>query len=252
MRYFKNSRPLQISLGLSTLLHLCFFLYLYSLPPFKKIENTPIAVDYISPPKKEQKIGRAYVSIKKEHTMPRAAVPEPYAAPPFSVPKESPAPATTEETRTSPAPHPLEVPKLPTLPNLIPSSERLAKIEEEQREGEADEETISLDSTDFKYTSYLNGIKSKIEGVWRYPEAAKKSAIQGRGLVSFTIRRDGSLSELKLLTSSGYPVLDEEILKAIRAAAPFNPMADNMSIKRLNVVATFEYSLLVQRIWGVK
>ena len=250
MRYFKNSRSLQISLGLSTLLHLCFFLYIYSLPPFKKIENAPIAVEYVSPPKEEQKIGRAHVSIKKEYTMPRAAIPEPYAAKSTSVPKESPSPEITEKARISPVPHYLEVPKAPALPNLIPSSESLAKIEEEKREGEADEETISLDSTDFKYTSYLLGVKSRVEGVWKYPEAAKKSAIQGRGLISFTIQRDGSLSELNLLTSSGYPVLDEEILKAIRAAAPFNPMADNMSIKRLNVVATFEYNLVIQRIWG--
>lgn len=250
MRYFKNSRPLQISLGLSTLLHLCFFLYLYSLPPFKKTENTPIAVEFISPPKEEQKTGRSYMAIKKEYTMPRAAMPEPYAAPTPSMPQESPSPGITEEARISPVPHFLEVPKALTPPNLTPSPERLAKIEEEKREGEADEETISLDSTDFKYTSYLNGVKSRIEEIWRYPEAAKKSALQGRGLVSFTIQRDGSLSELKLITSSGYPVLDEEILKAIKAAAPFNPMADNMSIKRLNVVATFEYNLIIQRIWG--
>lgn len=190
------------------------------------------------------------MAIKKESTMPRAAIPEPYAAKSPSVPKESLSPEITEEARTSPVPHYLEVPKALALPSLIPSPERLAKIEEEKREGEADEETISLDSTDFKYTSYLLGVKSRIEGVWKYPEAAKKSAVQGKGLIGFTIQRDGSLSELKLLTSSGYPVLDEGILKAIRAAAPFNPMADNMSIKRLNVVASFEYNLVIQRIWG--
>ncbi len=250
MRYFKNSRHLQISIGLSALLHFCFFLYLYSLPPLKKAENTPIAVEFIPPAKEEQKIGRSDITIKKEYTMPRAAMPEPYAAKSPSEPQESQSSRIAEEARTSPVPYSLELPKAPTLPNLIPSPERLAKIEEEKREGEADEETISLDSTDFKYTSYLNGVKSRIEGVWKYPEAAKRSALQGRGLISFTIQRDGSLSELKLLTSSGYPVLDEEILKAIRAAAPFNPMADNMSIKRLNVVATFEYNLIIQRIWG--
>lgn len=247
MRYFKNSRPLQISLGLSILLHLCFFLYIYYFQTFKKTEITPITVEYMSPPKEEQKIGRSYMTIKKEYTMPRAAMPEPYTP---SAPQESPSPRITEEGRASPAPHSLELPKAPAQSNLMPSPERLAKMDEKKAEERSEEETISLDSTDIKYTSYLLGVKSRIEGVWKYPEAAKKAAIQGRGLVSFTIQRDGSLSELKLLTSSGYPVLDEEILKAIKAAAPFNPMADNMDIKRLNVVASFEYNLLIQRVWG--
>lgn len=214
------------------------------------MERSPIAVEYIPPPKEKQKTGRAYVSIKKEYIMPKAALPEPYVAPSLPVPRESPASATTGEARPSLPPHSLELPEAPALPNLIPSPERLAKIDERKFEKESEEETISLDSTDVKYTSYLLGVKSRIEGIWKYPEAAKRAAIQGKGLVSFTIKRDGSLSELKLLTSSGYPVLDEEILKAVKAAAPFNPMADNMDIKRLNVVASFEYNLLIQRIWG--
>ncbi len=272
MRYFDSSRPLDISLGLSILLHLCLFLYFYYYHPdsFKRVQNLPISVEYLSPPKDEVKVEKPSFGGDKKGGIaklkagkPGARVAEGIHKPvPAAKPAESTPTVSGRDAKTTPEPHPLEVPKTPSLPgikDLTPSLDQLTKtggkkeekVEKgEEGEGGKDEETISLDSTDIKYTSYLQGVKLKIEGVWRYPEAAKRSALQGRGLLSFTIQRDGTISDLKLLTSSGYPVLDEAILKAIRDAAPFNPMLDNMPVKRLNVVATFEYNLVVQRIWG--
>lgn len=265
MRYYSSSKSLEISLGLSILLHLFLFVYIKSPKPFKKVEPSPISVEYLSIPEEERltlkppsaiKIGETKIkkgktgeSAAKEASVPGKSITEPE-------PAERPVEEGPQEAKVSPEPHPIEVPKTPSYPgikDLTPSLDRLTNIGKEEGEGGEvgqDEETVSLESGDEKYTSYLNGVKLKIEGVWRYPEEARKSALQGRGLVSFTIERDGTVSEIKLIASSGYPILDEEIKKAIKAASPFNPMAENMRIKRLNVVATFEYNLVVQRIWG--
>lgn len=264
MRYYSSSKSLEISLGLSILLHIFLFVYIKSPKPFKKVEPSPISIEYLSIPEEERltvkppsaikfgetkiKKGKTGESAVKEASVPdkNITVPEPEEMPVEEV----------QEAKVSSVPHPIEVPKTPSYPgikDLTPSLDRLTNIGKGEGEGEEvgqDEETVSLESGDEKYTSYLNGVKVKIEGVWRYPEAARKSALQGRGLVSFTIERDGTVSEIKLIASSGYPILDEEIKKAIKAASPFNPMAENMRIKRLNVVATFEYNLVVQRIWG--
>ncbi|MEK7713436.1 MAG: energy transducer TonB, partial [Deltaproteobacteria bacterium] len=239
MRYYSSSKSLEISLGLSILLHLFLFVYIKSPKPFKKIEPSPISVEYISIPKKvgETKIknGKIGASTVKEASVPDKSITVPE-------PVERPAEEVPQEAKVSPVPYPIEVPKTPSYPgikDLTPSLDRLTNIGKEEGEGEEvgqDEETVSLESGDEKYTSYLNGVKVKIEGVWRYPEEARKSALQGRGLVSFTIERDGTVSDIKLIASSGYPILDEEIKKAIKAASPFNPMAENMRIKRLNVV----------------
>lgn len=249
MRYFNNSRSLQIGLILSILLHLCFFIYLYYSSSLEEIEKVPVAVEFISPPKERQKAGRSYITLKKEYKMPRAVTPEPYA-------KDAPIPQPPAKSTETLSPditqeaHSLDVPRAPAQPDIIPSPERLAKIEEEKREGEADEETISLYEADIKYDSYKDGLTSKIQGVWRYPEAAIKLGLQGKGLISFTINRDGTLKDVTLLRSSGYPILDEGVIEAIKKAAPYNPFQENMPIKRLRVVATFEYNLIIQRIWG--
>ena len=263
MKYYSSSKTLQISLGLSILLHICLFVYIKSPGLYKKRESAPISVEFLSTPKIEGQTEKPPSAISVGETKIKKGKPGASAVKEAPVPDKKVIPKAVErpvqEADVSPVPHPIDVQKTPSSPGikeLTPSLDELANIGREKGEGGEggeggrDEETVSLDSSDFKYTSYLHGVKFKIEGVWRYPEAARKSALQGIGRISFTIERDGTVSDIKLITSTGYPILDEEIKKAIRAASPFNPMTDNMRLKRLNVDATFEYDLVVQRIWG--
>jgi len=105
------------------------------------------------------------------------------------------------------------------------------------------EATVSLDSRELKYVSYLSKIKKKIEPRWHYPERAQKIGLQGKLALYFSIVDDGHLDRLELLNSSGHPLLDEEALKAVRGAAPYHPLPDRFKISRLNIMATFEYRI---------
>ena len=105
------------------------------------------------------------------------------------------------------------------------------------------EATVSLDSQDLKYVSYLSTIKKKIEPRWHYPESAQKIGLQGKLALYFSIVRDGHLATLELLNSSGHSLLDEEALKAVRGAAPYYPLPERLEISRLNILATFEYRI---------
>jgi TonB family protein len=105
------------------------------------------------------------------------------------------------------------------------------------------EATVSLDSQELKYVSYLNKIKKKIEPKWHYPETAQEIGLQGKLALCFSIIRDGHLDRLELLNSSGHPLLDEGALKAVEGAAPYYPLPDRLKISRLNILATFEYRI---------
>jgi len=105
------------------------------------------------------------------------------------------------------------------------------------------EVTVSLNSQELKYVSYLSKIKKKIEPKWHYPESAQKMGLQGKLALYFSILRDGRMDRLKLLSSSGQPLLDEGALKAVREAAPYYPLPDRLKITRLNILATFEYKI---------
>lgn len=54
-----------------------------------------------------------------------------------------------------------------------------------------------------------------------YPPQARRLGWQGRVTVSFVVNADGSASSLRVLESSGYPLLDRSALETVRSAAPF-------------------------------
>ena len=105
------------------------------------------------------------------------------------------------------------------------------------------EATVSLDSQDVRYVSYLTKIKKKIEPLWHYPEPARTIGLQGKLALCFSIVRNGQLTKLELLSSSGHPLLDEQALKAVKGAAPYFPLPERLQISRLNINATFEYRI---------
>jgi len=125
-------------------------------------------------------------------------------------------------------------------PWMPPSKMKDTQINPSAFEAEA---TVSLDSQELKYVSYLSKIKKKIEPKWHYPEKAQEIGLQGKLSLHFSIGHDGHLDKLKLLNSSGHFLLDEEALKAVRGAAPYHPLPNRLKISRLNIMATFEYRI---------
>lgn len=110
---------------------------------------------------------------------------------------------------------------------------------EEGDTGSPAERTISLDSQDSRYASYLLDVKKRIEHFWGYPPEAR--GLTGNLVVTFGITRDGHLSDLQLTQTSGIAPLDNEAIRAIRQATPFNPFPERMRFERLNIQAAFYY-----------
>ncbi len=111
------------------------------------------------------------------------------------------------------------------------------------RNAEKNEDTVDLDTTEYRYLSYFVKLKRQIEGVWNYPELSRIRGEQGELFLIFTIRKDGFLEDVKLLDTSGYARLDDEALRAIRVASPFSPFPESWNLERLNIRATFRYQI---------
>jgi protein TonB len=84
-------------------------------------------------------------------------------------------------------------------------------------------------------------VRQSIESEWQYPEAALRYGLQGKLALEFTILGDGRLAALRLVRSSGSALLDEEGLRAIKAAAPFPPIPAWIKPNPLPISATMEY-----------
>ena len=128
---------------------------------------------------------------------------------------------------------------------IFPSKERLAELAEkyEKETPTAEEDkNLSLETSEPRSISYLQGLKSKIHHKWGYPEAAAKEGQSGRLWVRFIIKKDGTLEDIILIKSSGYPMLDDAALSAIRLAAPFYPFPTSFgSLEKITINASFEY-----------
>jgi periplasmic protein TonB len=179
--------------------------------------------------KKNSPVIRERAGAPKQKTVVAREIPAQKEEPP---PKEAPPP---ERERIPDKAIVAERP-LPTLKELLPPVGWSAQT----RVGGADG-PIRLDTKDPQYVTYFNSIKRAIELVWQYPELALRYGLQGRLLLEFSILGNGDIESAKIIRSSGSNLLDEEALRAVRAAAPFGPIPPWVGKNRIDIVASFEY-----------
>jgi len=108
---------------------------------------------------------------------------------------------------------------------------------------EETQDTISLDTDDKRYVTYAQAIKEKIAGQWKYPQEARKKRLEGRLVALFSLNREGALTRMEITRSSGYEVLDREAERAVQSAAPFPPFPSTITVSRLNINVSFDYTL---------
>ncbi|MDH5444746.1 MAG: energy transducer TonB [Gammaproteobacteria bacterium] len=78
----------------------------------------------------------------------------------------------------------------------------------------------------YEYASYLDAWRAKVEkiGNMNYPSKALEKRLTGSLLLDVAIKPDGSLYSVKVLRSSGHPMLDRAAKRIVRMASPFAPL----------------------------
>ncbi|MET0642988.1 MAG: energy transducer TonB [Candidatus Binatia bacterium] len=239
----------------SLTLHL-FLLLVWGRPSIRTSPQESIAVSLLPPPPPEEsqtkpspapseaprRPSKAPVKIAKKNSPPLREK--------TAIPKEKPAiareiPELKEPTREAARPPAREqIPDkaivterpLPTLKELLPPVGWSADARASGANG-----PVRLDTKDPQYVTYFNSIKRAIEVVWQYPELALRYGLQGRLLLEFSILGNGDIESAKIVRSSGSNLLDEEALRAVKAAAPFGPIPAWIGKNRIDIVASFEY-----------
>jgi len=93
-------------------------------------------------------------------------------------------------------------------------------VSEESSAGNAHEPTEAEVRTSYVQAN-LKAVQHMISEELVYPMIARRSGWQGRVSVAFLLKQNGSVSDIKVKSSSGYELLDKQAVKAIISAAPF-------------------------------
>jgi protein TonB len=70
-------------------------------------------------------------------------------------------------------------------------------------------------------SNYPGKIVSKLRRALRYPAEAKRKKLRGEVQVAFTVSAGGGIGGVRVVASSGSPVLDKAAVETVRRAAPF-------------------------------
>ncbi len=91
---------------------------------------------------------------------------------------------------------------------------------------------------------YKAKVRQAIEDNKHYPRKARRLRQQGTVTLAFTIRRDGSIENLRIIQSAGYHSLDQAALKAIEKINGKFPIPDDLHRESWDFRVPMKYSLL--------
>jgi TonB family protein len=81
--------------------------------------------------------------------------------------------------------------------------------------------SLNISQQDFRGNNSYRAIRTLLEKAKNYPLLARKKGMEGTVFVSFMIDKKGLPQDVKIMKSSGYQVLDEEVRKMLEKASPF-------------------------------
>ena len=101
---------------------------------------------------------------------------------------------------------------------------------------------ISLSTYQWKWAPYINAMKNKLQNVWVTPPAYNRlGLIHGYTVINYTIKRDGTLLQMKVLHHDGHESLEYSSVEAIKALFPFLPLPDDFPEETLTITAKLYY-----------
>jgi len=91
---------------------------------------------------------------------------------------------------------------------------------------------------DIDFGPYMADLQRRIKRAWFPPKGNESKRV----VVVFKVHANGTMSNLRLVTSSGAAIADQAALKAIENAAPFRPLPDGAPTD-VDIQFTFDYNV---------
>jgi len=107
--------------------------------------------------------------------------------------------------------------------------------------------SLQINTEELDLGNYASAIAHKLDIYWDYPQAAARNGWQGTLKMQFRINKDGSVSDFKVVRSTGYPALDENVITALKLGALYPPLPAKWERDYIEVMGEFNYVIVSAR-----
>ncbi len=225
-----GKRPLRIAISVSAVVHVGILIAVILVPGLLRSEPPRIeyvevvsipAADLAPAPKPRPETRRP----KPPEPEPEPVIPDE----PVEVPEDIPLVADKEPEKKpdppKPEPEPVEVPEESSdedeeVDDPVPAEPEEPELPAASK-GEVQDTTVAgFDDPDFKYDYYTRSLIQAIRRAWRRPRLERRMDLA----INFRIGRDGTVSDVELVRTSGIPSYDRAGLRGIQDASPLPPL----------------------------
>jgi len=210
----------------------------------------PAAPQVVEPPLPSPPVAEAPPVPAPPAPAPPVAQAPPAPAPPATAAPEPTPPGPPQVVAVAPAPAPTPEPPPVDIRSALGRGGGAGGVHGGGRGG-IEGEPIPLDSTDAKFSDYLDRLRRRIKANWGFPcikSATGPCDYKTTSLiVEFGILKDGRLQFVGVVKSSGFPIYDDYAVNAIKLGSPFPAVPPEMivSMKRgstgVSIMARFNY-----------
>jgi len=220
----------------------------FRVPPEKELSRVPRMPKNLPPPEKLSAIPSSHAPAVKARSNGPAKSAEPSAgersaarAPEASASQRSQEQGMAQEEQRTLSGNSSQAgqggPSARTMREMLFDRNVIAKLTPKK----SDDNGITFDTKEYKYFGYMQRLREKIEGIWKYPAEAAESKLNGDLYIRFTIKKDGGLGAVELVHTSGYKILDDAAIRALRDADPYWPLPDSWNEDSLTITGHFVY-----------
>lgn len=126
--------------------------------------------------------------------------------------------------------------------NNKPSIEKYSKIKTEKKKKKDIKQTAysqkTLDFNELDLQDYMKKTHDKLKKNWN-----SNSDKSGKVVLSYTINKDGSLMNYKIVSSEGSKDLEQDAINALKKSVPFEPLPKSYKSDNILVQFTFDYDV---------
>lgn len=197
-------------------------------------EQTPVAPETPEAAAAERELAEVEPEEPEEEVVAMVPVPRPTPRPHYEPPEKS-APRQAK----APAPAPKKAARPPAQTHAERSTGSGGRDSRDARRGASDGgRTASTASRgaarvdqagNAAASNYPGKILARLRRALRYPREARRERLRGEVRVAFTVSRNGAVGAIRVVRSSGSPILDQAAVETVRRAAPFPAIPDGRS-----------------------